>query len=348
MKRLYLDEYHPKSGLVTAQHDQCMPPFPVIDMHAHLGPLLLGENYAEKYDTENLCALLRDMGIERMFSLELLWGEGLARMERKLEASKGMLISVGSVDISRALDADFENLVWRTLRDYKSRGMVALKLWKNMTLMGEQFFGKNLRLDDPHYEPIWQACGEVGIPIIIHVADPPCFFEPIDDQNEHYACLSRHPEWSLYRPGMFSFAEHMQMQENVIRDHPNTTFIVAHVGSYAENLQKVAQWMDAYPNMLVDVAARVDQLGRQPYSARAFINRFQDRVLFGTDFEGHFDEARTRSFYHTHYRFFQTWDEYFEHPFPDFLGQWRVCGLGLDQDVLRKLYHDNAVRVFKL
>ena len=138
------------------------------------------------------------------------------------------------------------------------------------------------------------------------------------------------------------------MQENVIRSHPKTTFVVAHVGSYAENIAQVSDWMERYPNMLVDVAARLDQLGRQPYTAKAFIERFQDRVLFGTDYEGGFDEARTRSFYHTHYRFFQTRDEYFDHPFPDMLGQWKVCGLGLDESVLRKLYRDNAIRVFGL
>ena len=138
------------------------------------------------------------------------------------------------------------------------------------------------------------------------------------------------------------------MQEAVIRDHPNTTFVVAHVGSYAENLGQVGKWLEKYPNMYVDVAARLDQLGRQPYTARAFVERWQDRVLFGTDYEGRFTMERTREFYHTHFRFFQTWDEYFDHPFPDFLGQWKVCGLGLEESVLKKLYHDNAAKVFGL
>jgi hypothetical protein len=348
MQRLYVDEFHPISELVTAEHPFEMPPFPVIDMHAHFGPLLLGDDYERKFDTRRICRLLGEMGVERLLCLELVWGADYDRLCRKLDESDGMILPVGSVDISRAMRPDFEAHVYRALRDQKSRGAVAVKLWKNMTLMGDMYFGKNLRLDDPRYAPIWRACGELRLPIVIHVADPPCFFRPTDARNEHFVCLSKHPEWSFHRPGIFSFDEHMDMQEAVIRDHPDTTFVVAHVGSYAENLGRVGEWLDRYPNMYIDTSARVDQLGRQPYTARAFLERFQDRVMFGTDFEGQFDEARTRDFYHTHYRFFQTLDEYFEHPFPDFLGQWRVCGLGLSEDVLRKLYRENAARVFGL
>lgn len=348
MRRLYADEFHPRSMLVTPQHPDAMPSFPVIDMHAHFGPLLLGDNYEERFDTRRSCEMLREVGIERIFCLELVWGGAYDRLCRKLEASDGMIAPVGSVDVFEALKPDFETRVYRTLTDLKAKGCVALKLWKNMTLMGQERFGRNLPLDDPHFEPIWQLCGELGLPIIIHVADPPCFFRPIDEDNEHYACLYLHPEWSFYKPGMFSFEEHMRMQENVIRDHPNTTFVVAHVGSYAENLAQVSQWLERYPNMYVDVAARLDQLGRQPYTARAFIERWQDRVMFGTDYEGWFTKERTLEFYHTHYRFFQTWDEYFDHPFPGFLGGWRICGIGLEEEVLRKLYRDNAIKVFRL
>ena len=348
MKRLYADEFHPTVELVTPQHPNTMPLFPVIDMHTHFGPLLLGEDYETKFDTREICRLLREMGIEKMLCLELQWGEGYDRLCRKLEASDGMILPVGSVDVFRALEPDFEAQVYRTLRDLKAKGSVAVKLWKNMTLMGMEHFGRNLRLDDPHFEPIWQGCGEEELPIIIHVADPPCFFRPIEPDNEHYICLSQHPDWSFCQEGLFSFREHMQMQEAIIAAHPNTTFIVAHVGSYAENLEQVGRWLEKYPNMYIDIAARIDQLGRQPYTARDFMTRFQDRGLFGTDYEGHFTEERTRSFYHTHYRFVQTRDEYFEHPFPDMLGQWNIYGLDLDNAVLEKLYRANAQRLFKL
>ena len=288
------------------------------------------------------------MNIEKILCLELVWGDSYDRLARKLEASEGMILPVGSVDVFQALETGFEALVYRTLTELKAKGSPALKLWKNMTLMGQGHFGRNLPLNDEHYEPLWNYCGELGLPIIIHVADPPCFFRPIGPDNEHFNCLSKHPEWSFFGKGLFSFEEHMAMQEAVIAEHPQTTVVVAHIGSYAENLGQVSRWLEQYPNMYVDVAARLDQLGRQPYSAKAFLERWQDRVLFGTDYEGWFPPERTRDFYHTHFRFFQTTDEYFDHPFADFLGQWKIYGLGLDDGVLRKLYRDNAVRIFNL
>ena len=334
--------------LVHEEHPFEMPVCPVIDTHAHFGPLLLGPDYESRFDTARVCDELRRLGVERIFCLELLWGEEFDRLCRKLAPSDGMIVPVGSVDVFKALEPGFEGLVRRTLEDFKSRGGVALKLWKNMTLAGESRFGRNLRLDDPHFEPIWSICGELHLPIVIHVADPPCFFRPITPENEHYTCLSQHPEWSFCRPGIFSFEEHMEMQEAVVRDHPDTTFVVAHVGSYAENLRQVSDWLERYPNMYVDIAARLDQLGRQPYSAREFMVRHADRVLFGTDFEASFAPGRTAGFYHTHYRFLQTRDEFFDHPFPDMLGQWKICALGLDETTLRKVYRENACRVFGL
>jgi predicted TIM-barrel fold metal-dependent hydrolase len=158
-------------------------------------------------------------------------------------------------------------------------------------------------------------------------------------------CLSKYPEWSFHRQGLASFEEHMEMQEAMLAQNPDTTFIVAHVGSYAENLKQVSGWLDTYPNMYIDVAARIDQLGRQPYTARAFIERHQDRILFGSDYEPTLTPA---DFYPIHYRFFETNDEYFDHPFAGFLGIWKIYGIGLNDAVLEKIYFKNAQRVLGL
>ena len=334
--------------LCSELHTGIKPRFPVIDMHAHFGALLFGDRYEDVYDTAEVVETLRRTGIRRIVSLELEWEAGYDRLMKKLEPSGGFVVSVGSVDVSKALEKDFESIVYRQLRDLKAKGCKALKLWKDMTLYGERYFGKNIALDSPHYQPIWQACADEGMPIIIHVADPPCFFKPIDEDNELYACLKMHPEWSFCRPGIPSFEEHMRMQENVIGGNPGTTFIVAHVGSYAENLQQVMRWLDEYPNMVIDISARLDQLGRQPYTARRLLVDYADRVLFGTDFEARFDAQRTAEFYDTHYRFLETCDEYFKHPFPDMLGQWRIYGLGLPDEALEKIYYRNAERILGL
>lgn len=329
-------------------HTNIVPRFPVIDMHAHFGALLFGDAYESVYDTLEVVENLKRSGVRRIASLELEWGAGYERLMRKLEPSDGFVVPIGSVDVSKALEPDFETLVYRQLRELKAKGCKAVKLWKDMTLHGEKYFGKNIALDAPYYDVIWKACAAEGLPIIIHVADPPCFFKPIEPENELFVCLSMHPEWSFYKPGIASFDEHMRMQENVISSNPKTTFVVAHVGSFAENLPQVGRWLDAYPNMYVDVAARIDQLGRQPYAAREFFLGYSERILFGTDFEARFDAARTAAFYDTHYRFLQTRDEYFEHPFQDMLGQWYIYGIDLPDAVLEKVYYKNAEQVLGL
>jgi predicted TIM-barrel fold metal-dependent hydrolase len=348
MKRLYLDEFKPLSGLESPSTPETPPPCPVIDSHAHFGPLLLGTDYEEKYDTRRSVETLRSLGLERILSLELVFDKELDRLKRKLEASDGFILPAGSVDISQAGTSGFESLAFRQVRDLKKAGCPAVKLWKNMTLASKEMFGEWARLDDGRYDAVYKACGEEGLPIIIHIADPPCFFRPNDPSNEYYLCLYMHPEWSFHKEGIPSFEAHMEMQERIIADNPGTTFVVAHAGSYAENLAKVGTWLDTYPNMYIDVAARLDQLGRQPYTSRAFLDKYQDRVIFGTDYEARFDAAHTEWFYKTHYRFFQTCDEYFDHPFHDFLGQWKIFGVGLGKEVLRKIYRENAKKVFRL
>lgn len=343
-----INEYLPFTELQNELHTNIKPRFPVIDMHAHFGSLLLGDEYENVYDTKVVVENLKLAGVRRITALELVWEGEYERLMKKLESSDGFIVPIGSVDVSRAQQRDFEKLVYRQLRDIKRKGCKAIKLWKDMTLFSEKYFGKNVRLDDSCYDVIWKACAEEGLPIIIHVADPPCFFKPIDPENELYVCLTLHPEWSFYRQGIASFEEHMQMQENVISSNPNTTFIVAHVGSYAENLKQVRRWLDAYPNMNIDVSARLDQLGRQPYSSRELFLEYSDRILFGTDYEARFDARRTAEFYDIHYRFFETYDEYFDHPFKDMLGQWRIFGIALPDEVLEKLYYKNAERILGL
>lgn len=340
--------FRPANELRVPEHTDVMPPCPVIDMHTHFGALLFGPEYEKVYDTAHSVAMLREMGVVAALSLELAWGEEYDRLADKLRESGGVILPTGSVDIARALDRDFAALALAQVKDLKRKGSRAVKLWKNMTLHAQRYFGCAVGLDDPCYKPLWDACAQEDLPVIIHVADPPCFFREIDLTNEHYFCLSMHPEWSFHQPGVPSFAEHMAMQEKMVAANPHTTFIVAHVGSYAENLAQVGAWMDRYPNLYIDVAARIDQLGRQPYTAREFMIRYADRILFGSDYEARFDREKTQWFYHLHYRFFQTADEYFEHPFPEMLGQWRIYGLNLPQDVLYKLYYQNAARLLKI
>ena len=162
--------------------------------------------------------------------------------------------------------------------------------------------------------------------VLHHVADPVAFFKPVDRYNERFEELSRVPEWSFYRPGLYTFEQLMEQQEAMIRDNPTTTFIIAHGGSYSEKLGVVSKWLDQYPNMYIDIAARVNEFGRQPYTARRFFERHQDRILFGTD------AAAGYAFnYQPYFEFLETWNEYFDYSSSGIPGQgrWKIYVIGL-------------------
>ena len=182
------------------------------------------------------------------------------------------------------------------------------------------------------------------MPVLIHVADPVAFFDPLTPANERYEELARHPEWHFHGPGFPTFATVIEQLATIVRRHRNTDFIGAHVGCYAENLGWVGRLLDECPNFHVDIAARLGELGRVPYSARDLICRHADRVLFGTD------SPPDVATYRQHYRFLESRDEHFPYsrsdPPPQ--GRWMIYGLHLPDDVLRRVYHDNAARLLRL
>lgn len=344
-EHIYLEDYAPETGLVLKQHIPPRPRFPVIDMHAHMGPMLLGEGYEAAYNTHQQKQLLQASGVEKLVSLELVWGDAFLKLKEKLSAGDGFFDVFPSVDVSRFEEPGFERMVYQTLKEYANDGVHGLKLWKNITLNLRDADGHPLRLNDKKLRPVFQYAGEFGLPIVIHVGDPPQFFMENSPKNEYYLCLTKHPEWSFHVSGLPTFQEHIEMQEAMIAENPGTTFVVAHVGSYSENLDQVSKWLDAYPNMYIDISARIDQLGRQPYTSLAFLKRFEDRILFGTDYE---PTIAPSDFYSIHYRFLETKDEYFDHPFAGFLGIWKIYGIDLDDTALEKIYKKNAQRVLGL
>ncbi len=203
--------------------------------------------------------------------------------------------------------------------------------------------GKVIPVDDRRIDPIWAKCGELGIPVLIHVADPKAFFTPLDRFNERYDELGTHPNWSFYGSQFPSIDEIIVQRNNVIARHPKTIFIGAHVGNLAEDLGKVSKWLDQYPNLYVEIAARISELGRQPYTARKFLIKYQDRVLFGSD------TPPSVEAYRVYYRFLETDDEYFD-PAPShhMQGRWMIYGVYLPDQVLEKIYNKNALKIFSM
>jgi predicted TIM-barrel fold metal-dependent hydrolase len=197
---------------------------------------------------------------------------------------------------------------------------------------------------DPRLGELWDTAGELGVPVLIHTADPPAFFEPVDIRNERLEELVIHPEWSYASPRFPHFAELMHALDATVAAHPGTTFIAAHVGCYAENLQWVSDALDRHPNLFVDIAGRISELGRQPRAAARLVLQHRDRVLFGTDVFPPDGEN-----YAIYFRFLESADEDFPYaptPVPR-QGRWRISGIELPNDVLRSVYRDNAFRILE-
>jgi len=196
-------------------------------------------------------------------------------------------------------------------------------------------------VDDPKLDPVWEMCAKYNRPVMIHSADPAAFFTPLDRFNERWHELNEHPNW-LFHGERFPSRDEILMQRNrVIARHPKTTFICAHFANNPEDLAAVGSWLDSYPNMYVDVDARISELGRQPYTTRKFLLKYQDRIMFGTD------TAPDRDAYRMYFRFLETDDEYFDCASGHHRqGFWMIYGLFLPDDVLKKIYHENAERIF--
>ncbi|MDO4939709.1 MAG: amidohydrolase family protein [Lachnospiraceae bacterium] len=345
---ILVKDFHPVNMLKVEEHPTPRAKYPVIDMHTHWGPILLGQNYASLYETGQVIEKLKKYNITKVLNPDRLWGEGLEKMRKKLEGYEDFVMTLPSVDYARMDDPDFPEYVDRTYKMYKEQGVKAIKLWKDMTLMLRDKNGKFVRLDDERYDPLFACAGKYGLPVLIHVGDPHALFTPIDGSNEYYFILKDHTEWSYLGEEYFTFDQHMEMQENVIARHPETTFVVAHIGSCGENLAIVDAMMEKYPNMYIDIAARLSEIGRQPYTARKFFLKYPDRIMFGTDYEADYDPE---IFYPPYFRFLETFDEYFDYmgaPHDKDYGVWKIYGIGLPDDILENIYNRTAKKVFSL
>jgi hypothetical protein len=222
-------------------------------------------------------------------------------------------------------------------------GARGIKIWKNLGLTSRDASGKLIPLNDPRLDPLWNKAGELKLPILIHILDPPANFMPLDRFNEDYEWFSSRPSYNFSGPDFPSANVVYSQFENVLAKHPNTIFIGAHLLSIGDDLGYLSSVLDKHPNLFVDTAFMTHRLGRQPYSARTFCLKYQDRILFGTD------AHPTQEDYGAHFRFYETADEYFDPPFfswmPD-LPRWKIYGIFLPDDVLKKIYYQNAEKLF--
>lgn len=343
MKSLTLDQFDPKPQCVVPKHERLKPKFPVFDMHTHMGSLVPGPGYENLYDTATYVDALKAAGVAHIVNLDGVWGEEYEKMRQKIHGFESFITTFVWVDVTRIDDEDFADWVVHHLECAYEKGARGIKMWKVISLNQKDRSGAYIRTDDPRLSIVYETAARLQMPILIHIADPVAFFEPVDEHNERYEELHEHPDWRFGKPDQYTFEELMDMQDHMIEMHPNTTFVVAHFGSYAENLAHVAKRLDRYPNMMIDIAARVAELGRVPYSSKRFFEQYQDRIVFGTDCS-----PLDLGMHAIYYRFLETMDEYFSYQCAGELpgqGRWCIYGIGLSDEILKKVYYQNACRI---
>lgn len=340
---MLLKNFHPRSKLVTNITLVNRPKFPAIDAHNHLGETFGGG--WDKKPLSELFDLLDAAGVVMYVDLDGGWGEDVlyAHLDCFKAPAPDRFQIFGGVDWSKWLELGDKFPEWAAnrLKIQKERGAEGVKIWKPFGLQVRDHRGTLVAVDDPRLDAIWQAAGELDLPVLMHVADPVAFFDPIDETNERWEELGAHPDWAFTSPPFPPFMNILEGFYRLVKRHPQTTFIGAHVGCYGENLGWVGKMLDECPNYYIDISARLGELGRQPYTARRFFMQYQDRILFGSDMSPDLDA------YRLYYRFLETEDEYFNYNPREIpiQGRWYVCGLHLPDDVLQKVYRLNALRV---
>lgn len=342
-----IDQYAPRSKLQVKQTRLGRSKFPVIDVHTHLGFRLKRDpqslaKYIELMDRQNIAISV---------SLDARLGNEAVHL-KYLRPHGNRLVSFAHIDFVGDGDREqpatwacnqpgFVRLISQQLKTAASNGICGLKFFKTFGLNIKRSDGSLHKIDDPMWFPIWETCGQLGLPIIMHTADPMAFFDPIGPENERFEELLRHPDWSFYGDQFPSRESLLEDRNRIIEKFADTKFIGAHVANSSEDLTTVGQWLDRYPNLSVEIASRIGELGRQPFTTKAFFEKYQDRILFGTD--GPWPEARLGYYW----RFLETHDEYFPYsekqPPPQ--GLWNIYGVDLSDAVLEKIYFRNALEI---
>jgi len=338
------EEYDPPSTLIVPGKEVTHSKYPFIDVHNHQW------DYSKEYfsgviesmDSLNMAVMINLSG--RGYKRTSSGGFGLQDQDYLKkginvikESFPGRILFFTNVDFTGIDEPGWaENVVKQLEEDVRS-GAVGLKIYKGLGMSSKDSKGNLIAVDDPRIDPVWKKCGELGIPVLIHTADPAPFWQAKDKNNERWLELKIHPERYKYASETPSWEQLIEEQHNVFRKHPETKFINAHLGWLGNDLGKLGKLMDELPNMYTEIGAVLAELGRQPRFAREFFIKYQDRIMFGKD-------SWNPEEYHTYFRVLETADEYFNY-YRRYHAFWKMYGLDLPDDVLKKVYYKNALNV---
>jgi uncharacterized protein len=328
---LTFEEYDPKSTLVVPEHITTRAKFPMIDIHSH--HTRLTPEYVDKLIKE-----MDSMNLQVMVNLSGGSGEVL---KQRVAAMKGRypdrFVIFANVDSQDLNEPGFgERAAARLEQDVKN-GAQGLKIFKNFGMNMKYKSGERVKVDDPAWDPIWAMCAKLNIPVLIHIGEPAVFFEPNDKNNERWLELKLHPDRAR-PPEKYPLFETLITERNhMLAKNPKTKFILAHLGYHGNDLARLGKLFDQYPNAYVDIAAVLAELGRQPYTARDFLIKYQDRVVFGKD-------IYAPSEYTYYFRVLETRDDYIQY-YRRYHAFWRLYGFYLPDEVLKKIYYQNSLKL---
>jgi len=328
------EKYDPPSTLVVPEHPLTKSKYPFVDVH----------NHQFRMNQQDLAPLVKEMDDLNMGVMVNLSGRGRGSRGYLLEVldnvkknSPSRFIIFTNLDFTGIDDPDWGKKAAASLEEDVKAGANGLKIYKSLGFSVTDGSGKRVAVDDPRIDPVWAKCGELGIPVLIHSADPKSFWDDYDENNERWLELKTHPNRKRSATDPVPWEQIIQEQHNVFKKHKKTTFINAHFGWYANDLATLGKLLDEMPNMYTEIGAIIAELGRQPRAAKAFFTKYQDRILFGKD-------AYNPEEYYTYFRVLETADEYFPY-YKRYHAFWRMYGLDLPDEVLKKVYYKNALKI---
>lgn len=328
---LTFEEYNPISTLVVPNHKVKKAKFPFIDVHGH-------QYNMPTQDLSPVIAAMDTLNLSIMVNLSGRSGEDLQKSVKNIsDHFPNRFVVFANINFDGVDDIGWADKKATQLEQDVKNGARGLKIYKSLGLRNTDVDGKRVAIDDSRLDPIWEKCAELGIPVLIHSADPKSFWDDFDKDNERWLELKTHPRRKRSDTNPVGWQQIIDEQHAMFRKHPKTIFINAHMGWYANNLTKLGALLDEMPNVHVEIGAIIAELGRQPRFAKAFFEKYQDRILFGKD-------SWKPEEFPTYFRVLETADEYFPYH-KKYHAFWPMYGLDLPDEILKKVYYKNALRI---
>ena len=327
-----IEDYDPISTLKVDENIITKSKYPFIDVHNHQFDMPLKDltQLVQEMDSLNMAFMVNLSGFRGIY-----FDKSIQNINENYPNRFGLFINI---DFEKIDDKDFGNNNTELIRNAVRDGAMGLKIYKSLGLDDKDKYGNRIKINDPRLKPIWEICGELNIPVLIHSGEPESFWKPKDKLNERWLELKQKP--GRYRdPNKNpSFEEVLSEQHDMFKKNQNTTFINAHLGWMGNDLDRLSEHLDNNDNVITEIGAVLAELGRQPRRARKFMIDYQDRILFGKD-------SYKMSEYYTYFRVLETNDEYFDY-YRKRHGNWKIYGLNLPDSTLKKIYYENALNLF--